>query len=46
MFVSDVVAELDAAREASLETRLAVRAGNAPVGSKNGHGVVISFEEL
>jgi enolase-phosphatase E1 len=36
-FFSDVVAELDAAREAGFETRLVVREGNAAVEDPHGH---------
>jgi enolase-phosphatase E1 len=43
-FVSDVVAELDAARTAGLATALAVRSPQAP--DPNGHRVVASFDEL
>lgn len=32
LFASDIVAELDAAREAGMQTRLALRPGNRPVG--------------
>lgn len=35
LFVSDVVAELDAAREAGMETVLAIRLGNPPVPANN-----------
>jgi enolase-phosphatase E1 len=37
MFFSDVVRELDAAREAGCGTRLVVREGNATVGDAHGH---------
>ncbi|HUX43927.1 MAG TPA: acireductone synthase [Terracidiphilus sp.] len=37
LFFSDVVRELDAAREAGCGTRLAVRPGNPPVDEDNGH---------
>ena len=37
MFFSDVVRELDAAREAGWQTRLVVREGNAPVEDAHGH---------
>jgi enolase-phosphatase E1 len=43
LFVSDVVSELDAAREASLQTALAVRNGSPP---PNGHRVIESFDAL
>jgi enolase-phosphatase E1 len=44
LFVSDVVEELDAAREAGLATALAVRTPPGPAG--HGHPQVISFDEL
>jgi enolase-phosphatase E1 len=44
LFFSDVVAELDAAREAGCQTRLVVREGNAPVADGHGHAVIDSFE--
>jgi enolase-phosphatase E1 len=37
IFFSDVVEELDAARAAGMQTRLVVRAGNAPVDDAHGH---------
>lgn len=43
LFFSDVVAELDAAREAGCGTRLAVRPGNAPVSDANGNEPIASF---
>jgi len=43
LFVSDVAAELDAAREAGLETRLAVRTGEALA---HDHPVISSFNEI
>jgi enolase-phosphatase E1 len=46
LFLSDMVRELDAAREAGCQTRLVVRPGNAPVADPNGHGVVESFALL
>jgi enolase-phosphatase E1 len=46
LFLSDVVRELDAARDAGCQTRLVVREGNAPVGDAHGHGVVESFALL
>lgn len=46
LFVSDIVAELDAARAAGLLTALAVRPGNAPSGDPVGHPVVHSLEEV
>jgi enolase-phosphatase E1 len=44
LFFSDVVRELDAAREAGCQTRLMVREGNAPVDDAHGHAVIESFE--
>ena len=44
LFVSDVVAELDAAREAGCATALAVRTPPRP--DPNGHATVVSFDEL
>ncbi|HUF03575.1 MAG TPA: acireductone synthase [Aridibacter sp.] len=46
VFVSDVDAELDAAREARMETRLSVRAGNPPQANEGGHPLIHSLEEL
>jgi 2,3-diketo-5-methylthio-1-phosphopentane phosphatase len=46
LFLSDVVRELDAAREAGCETRLVVRPGNTPVDDPHGHPVVESFRGL
>jgi enolase-phosphatase E1 len=45
LFVSDVAAELDAARAAGLGTALAVRPGNPPQPAA-GHRVIHSFDEL
>ena len=44
LFISDVVAELDAAREAGFETRLCVRPGNPPQ-PPSSHDVIHSFDE-
>ena len=46
LFFSDVVRELDPAREAGLDTRLVVREGNAPVADLQGHIAVQSFDDL
>jgi enolase-phosphatase E1 len=43
-FFSDVVRELDPAREAGLETRLVVREGNAPVEDPHGHVAIESLD--
>jgi enolase-phosphatase E1 len=40
VFFSDVVRELDAAREAGCVTRLVVREGNAPVEDAHGHAAI------
>ena len=45
VFFSDVVNELDAAREAGMETRLVVREGNALVEDAHEHVRVDSFHE-
>jgi enolase-phosphatase E1 len=44
-FYSDVVRELDPAREAGCETRLVTREGNAPVEDAHGHPVIHSFAQ-
>ena len=46
LFLSDVVRELDAAREAGWETGLVVRPGNQPLEDAHGHSVVESFAGL
>jgi enolase-phosphatase E1 len=46
LFLSDIVAELDAARMAGLHTALAVRPGNARIAEEHGHAVIRSFDEL
>jgi enolase-phosphatase E1 len=43
LFLSDMVRELDAAREAGCRTGLVVRPGNQPLEDAHGHGVVESF---
>ena len=45
LFISDVVAELDAARAAGLSAILAVRPGNRPV-SRPDYAAITSFDEL
>lgn len=45
-FVSDIPAELDAARAAGLQTSLSVRPGNAPVNGDPVHNIVKSFDGL
>jgi enolase-phosphatase E1 len=46
LFVSDVVAELDAAKTTGLQTALSIRPGNAPVEEGHGHPVIHSFAEI
>jgi len=46
LFLSDVVAELDAAREGGMETALVVRPGNAPAPADHGHRTIESFAEI
>jgi enolase-phosphatase E1 len=46
LFISDVVAELDAARDAGLQTALALRPGNASVPAGHGHQQIRSFDEV
>ena len=46
LFVSDVVAELDAARNSGMQTRLAIRPGNKPVAVGHGHVVIRTFDDL
>jgi enolase-phosphatase E1 len=46
MFFSDVVRELDPAREAGCHTRLVMREGNAPVDDSHGHRRIKSFSVL
>jgi enolase-phosphatase E1 len=46
VFVSDVVAELDAARSAGMATALAARPGNRPQPPGHTHPLILSFDEL
>jgi len=46
LFVSDLLRELDPAREAGCMTRLSVREGNAAVADAHSHTVVHSFEAI
>ena len=46
LFISDVVAELDAATEAGMHTRLSIRPGNPPQNEAIFYGEIRSFEEL
>ena len=45
-FVSDVIAELDAARTSGYETFLSIRDGNAQVEKQTKHRVIHSFDEI
>ena len=45
-FLSDVVAELDAARTAGMQTVLVLRPGNQPVEPGHGHRAISSFAQL
>ena len=46
LFISDVTAELDAARQAGLRTVLSVRQGNAAAAPGHGHTAVTDFTSL
>lgn len=46
LFISDVPAELDAARAAGMQTVLALRLGNAPVDAACTHPRISSFDEV
>lgn len=46
LFVSDVVAELDAAGESGMNTLLSVRPGNHPAPSDNKHTTIKTFNEI
>lgn len=46
LFLSDVVAELDAAQSAGMQTGLCLRPGNAEVEPGHGHPVLHSFDEI
>jgi len=46
LFVSDVVAELAAAREAGMKTALSIRPGNKPQDSPDHYPIIHSFDEL
>ena len=45
-FISDISAELDAAKTAGYETFLAIREGNAPVKNQTKHRAIHSFDEI
>ena len=44
LFISDVVTELDAARDAGMQTLLCIRPGNAPQADEHGHRSILSFD--
>ena len=46
LFISDVVEELAAAKEAGLQTALSLRPGNKPVSEEHGYLAIESFAEL
>ncbi len=46
LFISDVPAELDAARAANLQTALCIRPGNAVVAIGHGHAEITQFDEV
>ena len=46
LFVSDVTKELEAAREAGMQTRLAIRPGNQPQPGGHGHAAIRTFDQI
>lgn len=46
LFLSDIPAELDAARTAGIQTALCLRPGNAPVRPGHGHEEIRSFDDV
>jgi enolase-phosphatase E1 len=46
LFISDVVGELDAAKEAGMKTLLSIRPGNPPQESAENHQAIHSFDEV
>lgn len=46
LFVSDIPAELDAARAAGMQTALSIRAGNRMIDETSSHKTIKSFDEL
>jgi enolase-phosphatase E1 len=46
LFISDVIAELDAARSAGMDTRLALRPGNKPVADDHTHESISTFDDV
>lgn len=45
LFLSDLLRELDPAREAGCQTRLSVREGNQPVAIDHKHALIFTFED-
>ncbi len=46
LFISDIVAELEAAKDAGLQTLLSIRPGNGEVGDDHGFTEISSFDEV
>lgn len=46
LFLSDITAELDAAKGAGMRTGLLLRPGNAPQRNEQGHPAISSFDEI
>ncbi|WDI43224.1 acireductone synthase [Bremerella sp. P1] len=46
LFISDIVAELDAAKEIGMDTRLSIRPGNKPVEDGHAHQAITSFAQV
>ena len=46
LFVSDIVEELDAAKEAGFQTALSLRPGNAEITAEHTHPTISSFDEI
>ena len=46
LFVSDVIEELDAAREAGMKVSLSIRDGNAPQKNVNHYPEILSFDQI
>jgi len=46
LFISDVVAELDAAKAIGMDTRLSIRPGNKPVEPGHTHEAITSFNQV
>ena len=46
LFISDVIAELEAAKQAGLQTALCIRPGNKPVDAEHGFASITSFDQV